>query len=132
MLAAVDRFYEAANAQNGTVPADFATDCEWGMNGQTVSPCAAPFSNRRLQSIEQIRDRKVIAVDEERGLVAVSTYEDFTGAVQRFTDAAGTTFEDSLPYPRTLQVIDLFRFVNGKVERIDAYTSELPYGVIPR
>lgn len=132
MLAAVDRFYAAANTHNGTVPADFGKDCEWGINGQTVAPCAIPFSNRLLQGIEQIRDIKVIAVDEERGLVAVSTYEDFTGSVQRFTDASGATFEDSLPYPRTLQVVELFRFVKGKVERIDAYTSELPYGVKPR
>ena len=129
MLAAVDRFYEAFAADNGSVPADLAANCQWKLNGQPVGGCAAPFAGRRLQPIEQVRDRKLLAVDEARGLVAVSTYEDFPAIEQEFTATDGSTFGDSLPYPRTQQVVELFRISGGKIDQVEAFTSELPYGM---
>ena len=132
MLAAVDRVYEAIAASNGTAPADFAANCQWAINGQQVSACAAPLTGRLLQNLEQIRDRKVIAVDEARGLVAISAYEDFPATVQNFTDASGKAFKDSLPYPRTLQIVAVFRFDAGKIAQVQAYTTELGYGMRPR
>jgi len=132
MLSSVDRFFASVGAQNGTAPTDLANNCKWAVNGVELADCPTPFTNRLLQPIEQVRDRKVIAVDEERGLVAVSAYEDFTAVTQQFTDATGATFKDALTYPRTLQVVELFRFVNGKIERVEAITSELPYGMKPR
>ena len=68
---------------------------------------------------------------ESRGLVAVSTYEDFTASVQEFTDASGKAYKDQDTYPRTLQVVELFRFSGGRIESIHAITSELPYGMKP-
>ncbi len=132
MLAAVDRFYLAIAAENGSAPADLAADCKWAVNGLELSACEVPFSNMLLQGLEQVRDRKVIAVDEARGLVAISAYDDFTAQQQEFTDAQGNTYEDTMPFPRTLQVVELFRIVNGKIARIEGFTSELPYGMGPR
>jgi hypothetical protein len=132
MLRAVDRFYAALNSRNGIVPPDLATACTWTVNGQSVGACAPPFTDRRFQSLEQVRDIEVIAVDETRGLVAVSTFEDFPATQQEFTDAAGGTFKDQETYPRTLQVVELFRFASGKIEAVNATTSELPYGMKPR
>lgn len=132
MLAAVDRFYEAVNAGTGSVPGDFAEMCEWAVNGEMLSPCAEPLAKRRFQALKQVRDRKTIAVDEARGLVAVSAYEDFTAIEQAFTDADDEPYADSHPYPRTLQTVSVFRFSRGKIERIEAYASELPYGMKPR
>jgi len=132
MLAALDRFYHSVAAQNGTAPADLAANCQWVVNGQDYAACAAPFTKRLRQGLEQVRDRKVIAVDEARGLVAISAYEDYTAAVQDFIDADGNAYKDILPFPRTLQVVDLFRFENGRITRVEAFTSELPYGMTPR
>jgi hypothetical protein len=132
MLSAVDRFFAAVNARNGLAAPDLAANCSWTIDGQEIGACAQPFANRRLQPLEQVRDRKVIAVDEARGLVAVSAYEDFSAAVQEFTDAAGNAYKDHATYPRTLQVVELFRFADGKIESVHAITSELPYGMKPR
>lgn len=132
MLAAVDRYYATLGARNGTVPPDLADNCQWVVNGETVSACATPFANRLFQPIERVRDHKLIAVDEERGLVAMSTYEDYSAVVQDFTDAQGNSFKDGLPYPRTQQVVELFRISGGRIERVESFNSELPYGMQPR
>jgi len=132
MLRAVDDFYVALNAGTGSAPASLAQECEWMVNGQPVGNCIAPFTSMRFQPLEQVRDREVIAVDEERGLVAMSTYEDFPATRQQFTDASGAAFEDTVAYPRTQQVVELFRFSQGEIERVEAFTSELPYGMKPR
>ena len=132
MIAAVDRFYRGMNDQDGTVPADIAASCQWAVNGQQVSACTAPFAGRLFQGIEQIRDRKVIAVDEARGLIAMSAYEDFPATAQTFTDTSGKAYKDSLPYPRTLQAVAVFRFEAGKIAQIQALTAELGYGMRPR
>ena len=34
-------------------------------------------------------------------------------------------------YPKTHQVVVLLRFVGGRIEQVQAFTSELPYGMKP-
>jgi hypothetical protein len=131
MLKAVDQFYAGLNGQDGRDPGIFADTCKWTLNGMAGPDCPQPFTSRAFQPIEQVRDIRVIAVDEARGLVAMSTFEDFDAAQQQFTNAAGQTFADQLTYPRTQQVVELFRFLGGKIEAVHAFTSEQPYGMRP-
>jgi hypothetical protein len=132
MLAAVDRYYQAVANRSAAAPADIAANCKVTIDGQAVDTCAKPFTQQLRQALEQVRDREVIAVEEARGLVAVSAYEDYTGSAQTFTDTSGAAYKDSLPFPRTLQVVDLFRLEGGKIAGIQSYTVELPYGMKPR
>ncbi|WEK46596.1 MAG: hypothetical protein P0Y56_16560 [Candidatus Andeanibacterium colombiense] len=120
MIAGAESFYAAMNAHVSAAPAGLAADCHWLVNGLDVGACAPAFGNPALKSVERIRDREVLAVDESRGLVVYRTFEDFPAA----NDADKT-------YPRTLQVTELFHFVSGKVDRVEAWTSELPYGMKP-
>jgi len=69
--------------------------------------------------LEHTRDRELLAIDEERGLAVVKFFEDIPA-----TDGTG--------YPLTYQVIELYRFEAGKITRVEAFTSELPYGMRPR
>ena len=71
-------------------------------------------------------------MDEARSLVAVRVYEDYPAAPQEFTDAGGKPYQDAVPFPRTLQVVNLFRIDKGSITRIDSFTSELIYGMGPR
>jgi hypothetical protein len=61
----------------------------------------------------------LIAADEARGLAVYRTFEDVPASNGSW-------------YPTTLQVIDVFRFDGGELAEIQAYTSELPYGMKPR
>jgi hypothetical protein len=117
MMAGAERVYAAING-HGPAPSGQAANCRWFVNGQDMGDCISPYSGPGLKTIARVRDREVLAVDEARGLIVYRTFEDIPAS-------SGTG------YPLTYQVVELFRFVDGKIERIDAFTSELPYGMKP-
>ncbi len=118
MLDAGSRFF-AAIVSNDTAPRIFAPACHWVVNGQDLGDCTAPFGSEGLGRIAAIRDRQLLAVDEERGLAVWRTFEDLPA-------------DAGVGYPLTYQVIELVHFDDGKIARIEAFTSELPYGMRPR
>lgn len=119
MIAAAEKFMHALGSRATTAPGFLADGCEWLVNGLAVGGCAASFGTPPLQRIEAVRDREVLAVDEARGLAVVRFFEDIPAA-------------DGTGYPLTYQVVELYRFEEGKITRIEAFTSELPYGMRPR
>jgi hypothetical protein len=131
MLAAVDDFYDALNAHEGRVPAALGEACQWTVNGQVLGSCAAPLAANSLQWIARWRDRDVLAVDEARGLVAVRVFEDIPAAPREFPGADGTARPNPAAYPRSLQIVEVFRFAGGKIERLTRFSSELPFGMPP-
>lgn len=118
MIAAAGQFM-AAMDDNSAAPTMLGAECQWFVNGQDVGLCAAAFGGPALARLEAVRDRQVLAVDEERGLVAVRFFEDNPA-----TSGQG--------YPLTFQVIEIYRFEAGQITRVEAVTSELPYGMRPR
>jgi hypothetical protein len=116
MIAGAEAFQAAMTG--GAAPAGLAAGCEWVVNGQSVGACAPAFGSEPLAAIAGIRDRELLAADEARGLVAYRMFEDLPGTGE------GT-------YPKTYQVVVLLRFVDGRIERVEAFTSELPFGMRP-
>ncbi len=132
MLAAVDAFYAAVNSHDGTVPAAIGGDCRWVVNGQDLNQCTAPFAGNLLQSIKEVRDLDVLAVDEERGLVVATGFKDCPANPLEFTDSSGKAYRDRAEAPRTLRFVELFRFEAGRIRHVEGYTLQLPYGMPPR
>ena len=118
MIAGVEAFQAAMTGDSA--PPGLADGCRWFVNGQDVGACAPAFGSAPLAAISQIRDREVLAVDEERGLVAARLFEDLPA----IGGAEGT-------YPKTQQIIAVFRFAGGRIEQVHAFTSELPFGMKP-
>jgi len=116
MQRGAETFYTAMNS-HGAAPQNLAAECHWFVNGQDVGACAPPFSGPVLAGIERVRDRQMLAADEKRGLIVYRTFEDLP--------AKGSG------YPLTYQVVELFRFVGGKIAEVQAFTAELPYGMKP-
>ena len=120
MIAGAEAFYAAMNAHDGK--AARRAGRELPVAGQRPGRRrlrAAVRAARRSPRIARVRDREVLAADEARGLVVYRTFEDLPASA----GAEG--------YPLTYQVVELFRFVDGKIERVEAFTSELPYGMKP-
>jgi hypothetical protein len=120
MIAGAEAFQLAMTDEDGKAPADLADTCRWVVNGQDVTACAEAFGSDPLAAIARIRDKELLAADENRGLIAYRMYEDLPASA----GAEGS-------YPLTYQVVVLLRFVGGQIERVEAFTSELPYGMRP-
>ena len=131
MLKGVAGFYAALNAHDGHAPADLSAACQWNVNGQPLGACRAPIERNSLQWIARWRDRQVLAVDEVRGLVVVRVFEDIPAAPPEFTGRDGTTARNPAGYPHSLQIVEVFRFVGGKIEQLRRFSSELPFGMPP-
>lgn len=117
MAAASAQFF-AALAPNGPAPDIFGEECSWIVNGMNVGDCASSFGSPGIEGIEQVRDVQLLAMDEERGLAVYRQFEDKPAS-------------DGNSYPLTYQVVELLHFENGRVVQIEAFTSELPYGMQP-
>ena len=131
MLKLVDGFYTALNAHNGKLPPGLSPDCKWNVNGQALGACAAPIAGNTLQWIARWRDRKVLAVDEAHGLVAVRVFEDIPATPREFARAGGSTMPNPAAYPRSLEIVEVFRIDGGKIEALRRISSELPFGMKP-
>ncbi|MBO0714262.1 MAG: hypothetical protein J2O39_03645 [Acidimicrobiales bacterium] len=80
--------------------------------------------------IESVRDRRVTAVDVERGLVFVHFAFDHPGAVTRLrggSDGGGTT----TPFrtPSSLMGVEIFKVRAGRITHIEAVLTNVPYGM---
>jgi hypothetical protein len=118
MIAGAEAF--AAAMTDDRAPEVLADTCRWLVNGQDVGACAPAFGSAPLDAIAGIRDREVLAADEPRGLIAYRMFEDLPA----IGGADGS-------YPKTYQAVVLLRFVDGAIEQVQAFTSELPYGMKP-
>jgi hypothetical protein len=118
MIAGAEEFQAALTGPQA--PAALAENCRWVVDGQDVGACARAFGSAALATIAGVRDRELLAADDERGLIAYRLFEDLPA----IGGAEGS-------YPRTRQVVELLRFVGGKIEQVQAFTSELPYGMKP-
>jgi len=127
----VDGFYGALNAHDGKLPKGLSPTCQWTVNGQALGSCAAPIASNSLQWIARWRDRKVLAVDEARGLVAVRVFEDIPAAPREFKRPDGSAMPNPAAYPRSLQIVELFHIVGGKIDSLHRISTELPYGMKP-
>jgi hypothetical protein len=114
MQQGAEAWYSAIN-QRTSAPEVLGATCRLVLNGQDLVGCRDAFIN--IPPIERIRDREVLAVDEGRGLIVYRTFDDFPALESG--------------YPRTDQLVEIFRLENGEVTDIHAWTSELPYGMRP-
>lgn len=117
MQATAERLHAARSAK--AVPDDLAASCRWAVNGEELSDCASYFAGTELANVSAFRDRSLLAIDEERGLAVYRFFEDWPA-----TSGAG--------YPLTQQVVEVLRFEDGKLARVEAFKSELPFGMRPR
>lgn len=83
-----------------------------------------------LGFVTEIRERRILVVDEQRQVVLLAATLDHNGTVREIPMTTGKTFVIP-PYfdvPRTLQVMEAFRVRDGKLYRIEMTLTEVPYG----
>ena len=125
LVAMANAYFEAVERSTGQDYYPFTDDClryENGiiivgppgtirMRGQEVQGCKEQFETSLIGAVTSVRDRRIVAVDRERGVVFAFP------------------FFDHRPINWTWQLGELFKVENGLISRIEAIFIRRPYGV---
>ncbi len=99
-----------------------------GYSGQWT--CLEQFQSGLIHFVNRIRDRRFVAVDEERGIVFSFVFFDHSGGATRtFQVPDGREVTAGPVQPWTWQIAELFKVENNQIRRIEAILARSPYGL---
>jgi hypothetical protein len=110
----------------GETPADPKTanvySNQWSCKGQ--------FESGLIHFVTRIRDRRFVAVDQERGLVfSFAFFDHAAGDTRHFQAPDGRKVVAGPTTPWTWQLAEMFKIDKGKIRRIEAILERAPYGM---
>jgi hypothetical protein len=92
--------------------------------------CREQFESGMLHFVSRIRDRRYVAVDEERGVVASYVFFDHdAGKSRTFTTPGGRTMTAGPMQPWTWEIMEVFKVEDGLLHEIEAVLERAPYGM---
>jgi len=148
-----DKYFTGMQRNDGKGDYPFSPDCERHENGNraTNAPtpagqtrpdpktsevysgqwgCLEQFQSGLIHFVNRIRDRRFVAIDEERGIVFAFGFFDHPGGeTRRFKTPAGREVVAGPVQPWTWQIAELFKIEKGLITKIDAFLQRCPYGM---
>jgi len=92
--------------------------------------CKEQFQSGLLHFVTRIRDRRYVAVDQERGLVFSFIFFDHSaGKTRHFETPSGRAVVAGPTQPWTWELAEMFKVENGKLHQIEAVLQRAPYGM---
>jgi hypothetical protein len=92
--------------------------------------CLEQFQSGLLHFVNRIRDRRFVAVDQERGIVFAFGFFDHSGGeTRRFKTPSGREVVAGPVQPHTWQIAEVFKIEKGLITKIDAFLQRSPYGM---
>ncbi len=93
--------------------------------------CMEQFKSGLLYFVNRIRDRRFVAVDEERGLVmAIGFFDHSGGEFRHAVTPDGKPVIGGPVQPWTWYIVEMFKVENGKLGEIEALLQQVPYGML--
>jgi len=153
LIATANKYFSGMQQNDGKGDYPFTADCNRLENGNqsTNAPtpagetrpdpktagnysgqwsCLEQFQSGLLHFVNRIRDRRFVAVDEERGIVFAFGFFDHSGGATRTFDLPdGRRVTAGPVQPWTWQMGELFKVEKGKIRRIEALLHRSPYGM---
>jgi hypothetical protein len=142
MIDVANGYFDTLQLNDGTLHTEFADDCnrrEDGMqstnNVQTVLDpiskfgCADQFRLGQYRYDDRLRDRRFLAVDEERGIVLAGGFIDHEGRLGEFKLRDGTTKTPIFRRPHSFVLLEAFKIRAGKIQQIEAVFITVPYNM---
>ncbi|HVS23262.1 MAG TPA: hypothetical protein VMU03_06015 [Gammaproteobacteria bacterium] len=154
LIATANKYFSGMQQNDGKGDYPFAPDCNRIENGNQATNVPTPAGERRpdpknatgysgqwscleqfqsglLHFVNRIRDRRYVAVDEERGIVFSFAFFDHSGGATRtFTVPDGRTITAGPVQPWTWEIAELFKVEKGKIRKIEALLHRGPYGML--
>ena len=92
--------------------------------------CREQFESGLIHFVSRIRDRRFVAVDEERGLVVAFAFFDHdAGPSRTFQTPSGRAVTAGPTQLWTWQIAELFKVEKGLLHEIEAILERVPYGM---
>ena len=153
MIVTAHKYFTGMASNDGMGDYPFADDCNRIENGgqSTNTPlkegetmpdpetstsysahwtCMQQFKSGLLHFVTRIRDRRWVALDEERGLaVAVAFFDHEAGSTRTFKTPSGKTVTAGPTQPWTWYIAEVFKVTDGKIHEIEAFLTRPPYGM---
>ncbi len=93
--------------------------------------CAEQFKLGYFNFLRRVRDRRFVAVDRERGLVAViGELDEPAGKYATFKLADGREITTGPIRPTTVAMVEVYKIEGGKIRRVEEVQHEVPYGML--
>ena len=134
LVDAVDKYYVAMGPGGSRDFSFLAANCERMEQGNSAGlGCRTQFEAGFLPFVTRVRDRRYLAVDEERQTVFASVLLDHDGTVRSASPANGAPIAAPAYFavPRTLHLGEVLRLERGKIRYIETTLAEYPYGSRP-
>jgi len=126
-----DRLENGSRSTNLPTPTgQTRPDPKTSLNYSGQWSCLEQFRSGLLHFVTRIRDRRYVAVDEERGIVfAFGFFDHSGGATRTFQTPDGRTVTAGPVQPWTWEIAELFKVEGGKIHKIEALLQRCPYGM---
>jgi len=142
MIDLANGYFDTLQLNDGTLHTEFADDCnrrEDGMqstnNVQAVLDpiskfgCADQFRLGQYRYDDRLRDRRFMAVDEERGIVLAGGFIDHEGRLGDFKLTDGTVKSPIFRRPHSFVLLEAFKIRAGKIQQVEAVFITVPYNM---
>lgn len=147
MIAVAGKYDDGLEKSDGSI-VPFGTDCQRIQNGvrTTNNPalkvdpksdwtpislgCTDQLNSKFFSFIGKINPRRFSVVDEERGIVFGTFLFQIPGTVVSINISSHGSFPVPPPYqaPTAIEAAEVFKIENGKIRRIEAIQTTVPYG----
>ena len=126
-----DRYENGNHATNvPTPPGEIRPDPKTATSYSTQWSCAEQFTSGLIHFVHRIRDRRFVAVDEERGIVFSFVFFDHPGGnTRRFQTPDGRDVTAGPTQPWTWYIAEIFKIENHEIAEIEAVLERVPYGM---
>lgn len=135
LIKLADGYFSTLQRNDGTLRTKFDPQCARKENGQTTTDgsfgsappgCEAQFKLGYFRYDDRVRARKFIA-DEEHGVVVATGYIDHSANFMDFKTTDGKPAKSPFKSPNSLGFMEKFKIVGGRIYRIEAVFTTLPY-----
>src|SRR5690606_12729699 len=97
--------------------------------GQYAQGCSAQLALGLYKPLDRLRGHRILAVDEERGLVAATAIADFNLANRRYRLSDGREVETEAVHAMSRELFEVYKIVDGRIVAIEAVSVDQPYGM---
>jgi hypothetical protein len=138
-----DSYFSTLEYNDGTVFAPFSEQCSRLENG--ISTTAKTANSNNSASVaegcenqfklgiykinKQLRERRFPLIDTERGIVVATDFMDHANYFDEYKLNDGRSMKTLLKSPNSLDVMEAFKIVDGKIYTIEASFDYVPYGM---